>query len=235
MGETPAKRAVQRTRTVTEDWLAWLPNEMGRLFDATRKELETSNVILSITINESLQLCKEGRRETASDRVAIFAGLFDRLAVRVLHVIHSVREHGSHFGTLPNVEPLSSLNFRGSTGQKVSRTNSLLAKVVFGHRSRFFHKLYSIDEIVGGLQKEMRAVVADVSVEDEEYHDETWQMLEVIGYDLATCMGETTILLKSFFCALPPEELGAFREKLLSRDPGLFGSDAGGNEPFGVR
>lgn len=232
MGETRAKRAGQRTRSVTEDWLAWIPHDMGQLFDATRKELETSNFIVSVTIDEALQLSKDGRPDTANDRVVVFAGLFDRLAVRVLHVIRTIREHAAHFGTLPNVEPLSSANFRGATAQKVSRTNSVLAKVVFGQRSRFFHKLYSIDEIVGGLQKEMHAVVADVSSEDLNFQGQTWQLLEVLGYDICSCMGETTILLKSFFCALPAEELGAFREKLVGRDPSLFESDRGAIQGF---
>jgi hypothetical protein len=32
-------------------------------------------------------------------------------------------------------------------------------------------------------------------------------------------MGETTVILKSFFCALPPEELEVFREKLVNLAP----------------
>jgi hypothetical protein len=228
LGDTRAKRVSQRTRTVSEDWLAWIPAEKRELFDVTRKELETSNFILCMTIDDALQLCKDERWDTAHDRIDIFAGLFDRLAARVLHVIRTIREHGSHFGTLPNAEPLSSANFRGSSAQKIARTSSLLAKVVFGQRSRFFHKLYSIEEIAGGLQAEMRAVVTDVSTEDPECQDQIWKLLEVLSYDMATCMGETTILLKSFFCALPAEELAAFREKLVTDEPALFGFDPGG-------
>jgi hypothetical protein len=232
LGETRAKRGDQRTRTVGEDWLAWIPNEMSQLFEATRKELETSNFILSMIVDEALQLCKEGQRETLCDRVVVFAGLFDRLAVRVTQVIRTIREHGSHFGTLPNVEPLCAANFRGSTAQRVSRTDSLLAKVVFGHRSRFFHKLYAIDEIVGELQREMRAVIAGVEEDDSDLQDQTWQLLEVLGYDISTCTEEAKILLKSFFCALPPEELGAFREKLVHRFPFSSGATPEGIQSF---
>ena len=224
MGETRSRRG-QRTRTVSEDWLAWIPNEMGQLFDATRKELETSNFIVSMTIDEGLQLCKDGQRSAAAECVDVFAGLFDRLAARIVHVIRTIRDHASHFGTLPNVDPLSFANFRGSTAQKVSKTNSLLAKVVFAQRSRFFHKAYSIDEIVGQLQQEMRAIVDGESGSGFESQTATWQMLEVLGYDMATCMEETTILLKSFFCALPPEEVAAFREKLAGPGPFVLGFD----------
>ena len=224
MGETRSRRG-QRTRTVSEDWLAWIPNEMGELFDATRKELETSNFIVSMTIDEALQLCKDGQDSSAAERVVVFAGLFDRLADRILHVIRAIRDHASHFGTLPNVEPLSVANFRGAAAQKVSKTNSLLAKVLFAQRSRFLHKVYSIDEIVGQLQKEMCAVTEGENEADSEGQDATWQMLEVLGYDMSTCMEETTILLKSFFCALPLEELAAFREKLAGFGSSLLGFD----------
>jgi hypothetical protein len=232
LGETRAKRVGQRTRTVGEDWLAWIPNEMGQLFDAARKELESSNLILNITLNDALQLCKDGQRETAGERVEVFAGLFDRLAARVIHVIGTIHGHAAHFGTLPNVDPLSASNFRGAAAQRISRTDSLLGKVVFGQRSRFFHKLYAVDEIVGELQKEMRAVIAGVDEEDAAVRDITWNLLEVLSYDMSTCMEETTILLKSFFCALPPGELGAFREKLVGRNPWLLGLDPQGNPAF---
>jgi hypothetical protein len=195
---------------------------MDELFDATRQELESSNFILSITIDEALHLCKGGNFDSAKERIGIFAGLFDRLAARVNHVIQVIKDHGSHFGTLPNVRPLSPSNFRGTTAQRVAITNNLLARVVFRQRSRFFHKLFSLNEIVDGLKEESRAVLASMSEGGSELSDGAWQMLEILAYDLTTCMGETTIILKSFFCALPPEELDAFREKLVDVAPSLF-------------
>jgi hypothetical protein len=127
-----AKRAGQRSRTVREDWFAWIPNEMDQLFDATRHDLESSNFILSISLDEAISLCKGGQIESARENVTVLAGLFDRLAVRVEHVLRTIKEHGSHFGTLPNVKPLSPSNFRGASGQRVAIMNNLLAKVVFG-------------------------------------------------------------------------------------------------------
>ena len=213
---TRAKRVGQRSRTVREDWFAWIPNEMDQLFDATRHELESSNFILSISLDEALSLCKGGQFDSAKERAVVVAGLFDRLAVRVGHVIRAIRDHGAHFGTLPNVTPLSATNFRGAAAQRVSLMNNLLAKVLFRERTRFFHKLYSLGEIIEDLQKEARAIVAGISQGDPQFPDRAWQQLEVLGYDLNTCMGETTVILKSFFCALPPEELETFREKLVN-------------------
>jgi hypothetical protein len=214
-----AKRAGQRSRTVREDWFAWIPNEMDQLFDTTRQELESSNFILSISLDEALSLCKGGQFDSAKERVTVIAGLFDRLAVHVGHVIRTIKDHGAHFGTLPNVQPLSSSNFRGANAQRVAIMNNLLARVVFRERTRFFHKLYSLGEIVEDLQEEARAILARISEGASQFPDRAFQLLEVLGYDLNTCMGETTIILKSFFCALPPEELETFRAKLINLAP----------------
>jgi hypothetical protein len=195
---------------------------MDQLFDYTRHELEASNFILSISLDDALSLCKGGQFDSAKERAIVISGLFDRLAVHVCHVLGTIKDHGAHFGTLPNVKPLSPSNFRGATAQKVSLMDSLLAKVLFRERTRFFHKLYSLGEIIAELQKEAGATIAGISEGASEFPDLAWQQLEVLGYDLNTCMGETTILLKSFFCALPPEELEAFREKLIDSAPSRY-------------
>jgi hypothetical protein len=231
---TRAKRAGQRTRTVREDWFAWIPNEMDQLFDATRQDLESSNFILSISLEEALSLCKVGQFDSAKERVAVIAGLFDRLAIRIDHVIRTIKDHGSHFGTLPNVKPLSPSNFRGASAQRVSLMDNVLAKVLFRERTRFFHKLYSLGEIVDDAQKEARAILAVISNGSSELPDQAFQLLEVLGYDLNTCMGETTIILKSFFCALPPEELEAFRAKLVNLAQSRFPGDPGRAKAFGI-
>jgi hypothetical protein len=216
-----ASRAIQSSRTVREDWFAWLPAEMDLLFDATRNELECSNVILSVTLDEALSLCEREEFTLAKERAISFAELFERLAIRLRLVIRTIEDHGSHFGTLPNVTPLDSSNFRGATAQRISFMSSLLANVVFRQRTRFFHKLRSLSEIIEELQKETSTVVENASDGGSAYMERAWRALEILGYDLNTCMGETTVLLKSFFCALPGQELEAFRQRLVERVPSL--------------
>ena len=232
LGITRAKRAGQRSRTVHEDWCAWIPNEMDQLFDATRHDLESSNFILSITLDDALSLCKGGNFDSAKERATVIVGLFDRLALRVNHVIRTVKDHGSHFGTVPNVTPLSPANFRGSTAQRVSLMNNVLARVLFRERTRFFHKLDSLGEIVEDSQNRAHLILADIYDGVSEFPDRAWQQLEVLGYDLNTCMGETTIILKSFFCALPPEELETFREKLENLAPTSHAIGPGRKQAF---
>jgi hypothetical protein len=219
LGITRAKRAGQRSRTVHEDWLAWIPAEMDELFGVTRHEMESSNFILSVSLDEALALCKRREFVTARDRVKVVKSLFDRLAVRLNGVVQAIKDHGFHFGTLPNVTPLSSSNFRGSLAQRIALKDSLLARVLFRERTRFFHKLDALGDIVEGLQKQADSILAEISAEAPEVSERDWLELEVIGYDLNTCMGETTIVLKSFFCALPPEELEVFGSKLGSLTP----------------
>ncbi len=200
---------------------------MDQLFDATRGELESCNIILSIALDEALSLCELKDYERARECSIVFAGLFDRLAMRLRVVNRTVKEHGSHFGTLPNVTPLAQSNFRGATAQRISAISSLLAKFVFSGRTRFFHKLNSLEEIIEDLQKETRAIVDDLAEEDSPRPDRAWRELEVLAYDLNTCMGETTVVLKSFFCALPADELEAFQRMLVTVVPGLFPADSG--------
>lgn len=221
-------RARQRTRSVREDWVAWIPNEMDSLFEATRRELESTNVFLSIILDEALSMCKRGQFESARESAAIFGGLFERLSKQVFQVVRAINEHGSRFGTLPHVEPLLPSNFRGEAAKRVSFMNQLLARVLFRERTRFFHKLHSIDEIVADLQGQAGEMVPEMAERDSSGLDLAWQELEVLAYDLNTCMIETTIMLKSFFCALPADELESFRQRLAVTLPAAthYGLDA---------
>jgi hypothetical protein len=41
-----------------------------------------------------------------------------------------------------------------------------------------------------------------------------WARLDALQDDLNTCLQETTIVLKSFFCAIPASEVPLFRNRL---------------------
>jgi hypothetical protein len=219
MGASCFKRTLPLLRSVREDWFAWLPQEKNHVFDATRTELECSNLILCVTLDEALSFCERGENSLAGEQATVFADLFDRLAIRLSMVIRTIQEHGSHFGIVPNVTALVPSNFRGSTAQRISVTSSLLAKVLFAARSRFFHKLRALEEIVEDLQAEVHEIAGELSGGASAFPGRAWRELEVRAYDLSTCMGEATVVLKSFFCVLPGEELETFREKLLAQVP----------------
>ena len=105
--------------------------------------------------------------------------------------------------------------------------SSMLSRVVFSGRTRFFHKLDSLGDIVNELQKEAHQVVNYTRYQELDSADSAWKELEILSYDLASCMAEATVVLKSFFCALPIEELGPFRSKLVSQLPALLVNASG--------
>src|SRR5947207_14894775 len=107
MGEAQVPPGTRRMATVQEDWLAWLPEEKDRLFDAIINELEISYVILSVALNDAFTLCHHGKLASARDEAGIFSDLFDRLSLRLRNVVGVLEEHSRHFGAVPNVLPFS--------------------------------------------------------------------------------------------------------------------------------
>lgn len=222
MGTPRARTGVRRARSVQQDWVAWLPDQQDQLFDAIRGEFEISYAILSITLSEALTLCDQAQFFRTREQAVIFYELFTRLGTMVSTVLRTIEEHGRHFGTLPCVEPLSPRNFRGETAQKISRMSHLLSMVIFQARTRFFHKLDALNEIVEELQKQAQSTSEEIAEGFALSPAEHWQALEVLDFDLHTCLGEATIILKSFFCVLPEKELETYRRKLVERLPSAF-------------
>jgi hypothetical protein len=194
-----------------------LPAGMDRLFDSTRCELEASNAIVNVTLDEALCLCRQGDIGLSFEQAVVFGGLFDRLALRLRMILSAVKERGAHFPILPRVTALVPGNFRGAKSQKISRTNSLLANVVFHARTRFFHKLYGLSEITEELQEGVREVIDEFDPHSLPATNEAWQRLEVFAYDLNTCTSEVTVVLKSFLHALPDAELAGFQQELTAQ------------------
>jgi hypothetical protein len=199
---------------VRKDWQAWLPAEKGQLFYATVMELETSYTMLSITLDEALTLRDQGTLIHAREQAAFCADLFHRLAMTLLTVLRALEEHGRHFGTLPSVAPLNSDFFRGETAQHIAWRNSLMSRVLFPIRAKFFHKLRDLGEAVEELDEEFREASDEIASGVSIHPAAHWQALDILHYDLNTCLRETTVLLKSFLCALPDEEVQPFGQKL---------------------
>jgi hypothetical protein len=214
-----ANRGLPRTASVHEDWVAWLPEEKDRLFDAILSELEISYGILSVSLDDAFTLCHLGKLSPAREQARMFAELFERMAGRLRGTLRSLYEHSRQFGTFPNTAPLRPLFFRSERAQQVARSNNLLALVRFRARTRFFRKLGALEEIVAGLQREARETARDIAEGMAVAWRKQWTRLEVLDYDLNTSLRETTVVLKSFLCVLPIEELPAFRQRVASLTP----------------
>ena len=66
------------------------------------------------------------------------------------------------------------------------------------------------------LQQETRRVSGEISDGTTLRWRSRWAELEILHDDINTCLREITVVLKSFFCALPEEELGPFEQCLRS-------------------
>ncbi len=214
-----ANRGLRRTASVQEDWVAWLPEEKDRLFDAIVNELGISYGILSVSLNDAFNLCRQGKLAPAREQARMFAELFDRLGSRLRGILRCLYEHSRQFGTFPHTAPLRAGFFRSERGQQVARANNLLALIRFRARTRFFRKLGALEEIVAGLQREARETAREIAEGIAVSWTKQWTCLEILDYDLNTSLCETTIVLKSFFCALPIDDLAAFRQRVISLSP----------------
>ncbi len=223
MGNSRFKLWLQRARTVREDWLAWLPAEQDRLFEGSVALLEAPYAMLSVTLDEAFSLREKGALVHAREQAAVCADLFDRLAGYLLGTLRALEDHGRHFGTLPNVAALNPKFFRGTTAQHISRRSGLLHRVLFSSRSRFFFKLRALVETVEHLREQFRDAAQELADGASVHPGADWLRLDILHYDLNTCLREIIVVLKSFLCALPGEEVQPFRRKLqaFGRWPGV--------------
>jgi hypothetical protein len=232
MQQTAGVEGSRRMATVQQDWISWLPEDKDRLFDATLDELEVSYVILSVALNDAFTLCQQGKLGQAREGAAIFGGLFDRVAVRLRGVLRTLNEHGRRFGTEPNVVPLCADFFRSERAQQLARANNLGFLLVLRVRARFFRKLVAIEQTLAVLRSEAQQIAGGITDGTIMFLPTQWTRLEVLHYDLNTCLRETTIVLKSFLCALPSDELTPFRKRLSSRLPAAWSPCARRATPF---
>jgi hypothetical protein len=210
-----------RRATVREDWLSWLPPGKEEIFEATHQELEVTNAISSVILNEAFTLCRQGKMETARQQAVVFADFFERLASRLQGVAAALEAHSRRFRTPANVVPLRSDCFRSDGAQRVAYAASLQSVFLFRSRARFLHKVRAIGEVVGELRKQEQTIAAEANTHTPHRLPKRWAALEILHYDLNTCVRETTIVLKSFFCVLPDEELVLFRKRLFALVPAI--------------
>lgn len=194
--------------------MAWLPADKDEVFSKVVEGLESLYSMLSISLNEAFTLRRETALGHARKQVEIAAELFARLAGQLGSALTTLEEHSKHFGTLPNAVPLDPQYFRGEIAQRFAKRSSLLGRVLLSSRSRYFHKLEVLTEMVAALQTEFRRISEEVVEGSSVQPGTDWGELEVLHYDVNTCLRETTILCKSFLCALPNGEVKTFRRRL---------------------
>lgn len=203
-----------RRASVHEDWRSWLAGRKDEFFRFCSNDLESSYVMLSVTLNESIELFKCGRLSKACQSVAVTPNLCERLVTSLSTVLHQMGEHARHYAIVPNAAPLDAGNFRGPRGQRAARLNSLLSHVLLTQRSQFLYKLGILEEMVLELQCEFCSASERLSTGAPYQSMPLWESLDATHFDLNTCLRETIVLLKSFLVTLPDDQVRAFEGSL---------------------
>jgi len=170
--------------------------------------------MLSVTLNEAIALRQGGELRKARQEAGFCAELVGRFADPLATTLEALESHARYYGTLPNAAPLNPAFFRFQRSQKAAWMQSVMCRVLFSARSQFFHKLRVLRELVQELSSDFQAAALELDAGTATNPGELWDALDLLHYDLNTCLRETLVLLKSFFRVLPEEELGAFEKAM---------------------
>ncbi|HWZ97687.1 MAG TPA: hypothetical protein VN025_08000 [Candidatus Dormibacteraeota bacterium] len=197
-----------------DDWRAYLPEQKDRLNNNCAKELETLYFMLSVSLNEALELRRSGALMKAYEVAQTARGVCLRFTQSLELVLSGLHCHAKHFGVVPNAAPLDASNFRGGREQRTARITGFLNRVLLSQRSQFIHKSATLREMVGDLRTEFCEAVDDL-INGHYVRSETiWEALDNGHFDLNTCLRETMVLLKSFLVVLPEDQLASFESQL---------------------
>jgi hypothetical protein len=173
--------------------------------------------MFSVSLNECINLSASEDGLNIFQNLTVVEELCGRFAVQLNAVLHAMAQHGRHFGIIPNIEPLDIANFQSLSSQRAVWNSNLLARVLLSERSQFLNKLSTLEEVVDDLCDDFIAAVAFLRSKLFETAQcssadvpSLWKCLDLTQYDLTTCLRETDVVLKSFLCVLPEDQVGGF-------------------------
>jgi len=198
-----------RGKSVKDDWRAWLPEAKALVFNKQVHELESNYVMLSVSLDEAIELRQLGQPGKSLQAVGITSGLCGLLTHTLAGLLRALSEHAKHYGTIPNAAPLDAANFQGQKGQRSARMSNLLNHVLLSQRLQFLHKVSTLMEMVEDLGKDFRQAADELAEGLSINPKEMWDEVDTDHYDLNTCLREAIVVFKSFLIALPESQLVA--------------------------
>jgi hypothetical protein len=204
----------ERGSSVKDDWRTRLPEEKSKVFSTYVHDLEATYGMLSVALNEALELQRQGQLAKSCQTVNVTPPLCARLSGALVSMLRVLGHHAKHYGTIPNVAPLNPDNFQNVKDQRAARMSAVLSKVLLPQRTQFLHKLGILQEIVEDLGKEFCLNAHDLSAGLATDPVTLWKIVDGAHYDLNTCLRETIIMLKSFLHVLPDDELPGFEKSV---------------------
>jgi hypothetical protein len=206
-----------RGTSVKEDWHAWLPEEKSKVFGFYVQQLEASYTMLSITLNEAIELRQAGRLTKSFQTMCVAPALCERLTDSLSALLRALGEHANHYGTVPNAAPLDPENFNSTKGQRSARMSSLLSHVLLTQRAQFLHKVGTLREMVEDLGRDFQESAEELASGAAAAQAMHWQATDTDHFDMNTCLREAIVLLKSFLLALPEDQIPAFQRTVSSQ------------------
>jgi hypothetical protein len=204
----------RRKPSILSAWLARLSAEKAAVYEPSARELEAGYDLLSIVLDDGLQRQESGDWRGARTLVGLCGELAERHAVLLCGALGTMERRSRHFGKLPEVTPLDQETFRTDAARSSCFWNGLLHRVLFSARSRWFHKLRTLgeilDEVRAGFLRAAREIADGVSVSPVA----EWESLERTHDDWNTCLRETVVLLKCLLTTLAPGEVEELRREL---------------------
>jgi hypothetical protein len=204
----------ERSHSVRRDWFSGLPEERHRAFDAAASGLESLYAMLSVSLDEAFSAREKGALVLAREQVGISGELTKRLSPQLLEALKALDEHSRKSRKFPQVAPLNADFFRGSTARRVAAMQEVMHSLVPTRRARFTHKLEALEQIIEEVSKEYREAAEEISGGASTDPANHWEALDLLHYDLNTCLRETLVILKSFLLALSSGQFESFQERL---------------------
>ncbi|MCI0628898.1 MAG: hypothetical protein L0387_45845 [Acidobacteria bacterium] len=204
----------RRRKTIGEEWEGWLPPGKAEVFAALTAALRSDSGMLEVALNEGLSLSHSGSPSACSELALVCAELFERLAVRLEAVLRTLYWNSLNFANLPRTAPLNVDFFRSELAKRQARKSKFLSNVLLSSKSRFWFKLDDLVMIVSDLANDFRPLAVQIGQGSSARPELGWNQLEVLDYDLSTCLAETLVVFKSFFYVLSEDDTPFFRRQM---------------------
>jgi len=196
---------------VEGDWFGDLQAGQLHVFRAHAREFEHSYLMFSISLNEAISLHAGGLLSKAFLAVFVTPGLCGHLTGHLENVLRSLAEHAKSYGTNPSVAPLNPADFYGDWGQRSALKSLVWHHALRTRESQFQSKIRTLRSMVGHIGNDFAAAaeaLASLGIAIDS--PDLWAAMDAGHFDLNTCLRETDVLLKSFLCVLPEDQLGRF-------------------------
>lgn len=203
-----------KRRSVSEDWIAWLPPDKIELFKAISTRWDRVLAMSGVALEEAFELRRRGRFERAIQHVQMVSELVTRNSAEFERAVQVIYNEARHVGDLPTVEPLDPTNFHSEAAQEVAHWNTFFHWVLFDARTQFFQKLRVLERVMNETSSSFAAFSEELMESNAMDLDSNWQMLACLECDLNTCARELQVVLKAFLRNLPAALTAAVRESL---------------------